>query len=130
MAEITEMMFPFRKIIGRIGNMKYYTRNGKQFVREYKPQVRTTKVTEKEIAHRKRFGIICSAAGKLRNKHEGLGRSQDESKRLYSTLGAVYDELAAQEGVSFGADEVVAKWEADGKLKVLCPRARSEGMES
>ena len=44
MAEITEMTFPFRKIIGRIGNMKYYTRNGKQFVREYKPQVRTTKV--------------------------------------------------------------------------------------
>lgn len=117
MAEITEMMFPFRKIIGRIGNMKYYTRNGKQFVREYKPQVRTTKVTEKEIAHRKRFGIICSAAGKLRKKHEGLGRSQDESKKLYSTLGAVYDELAAQEGLSFGADEVVAKWEADKSLE-------------
>ena len=66
----------FSKITGRVGDVRFYTRNGKQFMRAYKPRIRTTKVTEKEIAHRERFGRICAEVA--RRIHAGDKRPRTE----------------------------------------------------
>ncbi len=92
------ILAPFiQSISGKVGNLEFRTlKSGKTVVRarrEDEPQ--TTRIlTPKEIAQRRRFGIVSSVTATIQSRYKRIDEAALDRKRIWQKVAYLYAKYA------------------------------------